>query len=144
VPKITPFLWFEHQAEEAARFYVSIFKNSRIVEASAMTVRFELEGQPFMALNGGPTYRLNEAFSIFVDCQDQAEVDVLWARLCEGGEPGRCGWCKDRYGLSWQIIPSILLELMGDPDPEKARRVTQAMLQMGKIDIAQLEKAHRG
>ena len=147
--KITPFLWFDTQAEEAMNFYVSIFKNSKAGEVSrgpdgkAFSVSFELEGQEFMALNAGPEYKFSEAISLFVNCQTQAEVDELWSKLTsDGGEEGRCGWLKDKYGLSWQIIPSALGELMGDPDPVKSQRVMQAMLKMNKIIIADLKKAH--
>lgn len=147
--KITPFLWFDTQAEEAMNFYASIFKNSKAGEVSrgpdgkAFSVNFQLEGQDFMALNAGPLYKFNEAISLFVNCQTQAEVDELWSRLTsDGGEESRCGWLKDKYGLSWQIIPSALGELMGDPDPIKSQRVMQAMLKMNKIIIADLKKAH--
>jgi predicted 3-demethylubiquinone-9 3-methyltransferase (glyoxalase superfamily) len=155
--KITPYLWFEDQAEEAANFYTSIFKDSEIREVhrygeggpgpagTAMIVNFVLEGQEFIALNGGPQYKFTEAISFYVSCQTQAEVDALWHKLtADGGEPGPCGWLKDKYGLSWQIIPTALPELMSDPDPEKAGRVMQAMLQMKKIEIAQLRQAYEG
>lgn len=148
--KITPYLWFDAQAEEAAAHYTSIFKNSRIVnvvpgpEGRAMLVNFELEGQAFVGLNGGPAFHFTEAISFYVDCADQAEVDELWARLSEGGEEGQCGWLKDRYGVSWQIVPKALAELMGDPDPEKASRVMHAMLGMTKIDIGGLREAYDG
>ena len=147
--KITPFLWFDTQAEEAMNLYVSVFKNSKAGEVSrgpdgkAFSVNFQLEGQDFMALNAGPEYKFSEAISLFVNCQTQAEVDELWSRLTsDGGEEGRCGWLKDKYGLSWQIIPSALGELMGDSDPVKSQRVMQAMLKMNKIIIADLKKAH--
>jgi predicted 3-demethylubiquinone-9 3-methyltransferase (glyoxalase superfamily) len=152
--KITPFLWFDHQAEEAANFYTSIFNNSRIGEiqrygeggpgpaGTAMIVTFELEGQEFIALNGGPQYKFTEAISFYVSCETQAEVDELWQKLTAGGEAGPCGWLKDKYGLSWQIIPTALTELLSDPDPEKAGRVMQAMLQMSKIEIDGLRKAY--
>jgi len=147
--KITPFLWFDTQAEEAMNFYVSVFKNSKVGNVSrgpdgrAFSVNFQLEGQDFMALNAGPQYKFNEAISMFVNCQTQAEVDELWSKLtADGGEESRCGWLKDKYGLSWQIIPSALGELMGDPDPVKAQRVVQAMLKMNKIDIAGLKQAY--
>ena len=155
--KITPFLWFDHQAEEAAQLYVSLFPQSKILSVarygeggpgpagSAMTVNFELAGQEFIALNGGPMYKFTEAVSLMVDCEDQQEVDRLWSRLlADGGEESMCGWLKDRFGLSWQIIPTVLSQLIGDPNPEKARRATQAMLQMKKIDIAALQRAHAG
>ena len=156
VQKISPFLWFDTQAEEAANFYTSIFKNSRITNVarygeagpgpagSVMTVSFELEGQAFTALNGGPEFNFTEAVSFFVNCADQAEVDELWQKLTEGGEEGPCGWLKDKYGLSWQIVPVALMEMMNDPDPEKAKRVTEAMLQMKKIDVPTLERAYEG
>ncbi|WP_155372613.1 VOC family protein [Catellatospora vulcania] len=148
--KITPYLWFDTQAEEAAAHYTSIFKNSRIVsvvpgpEDRAMLVNFELEGQPFVGLNGGPAFHFTEAISFFVDCADQAEVDEMWARLSDGGEEGQCGWLKDRYGVSWQIVPKVLGELMADPDPAKASRVMHAMLGMTKLDIQALHDAHQG
>ena len=152
--KITPFLWFDNNAEEAAELYVSIFKDSKILSVSrygdagpgpagsAMSVTFELEGQQFMALNGGPQYKFTEAISLFVHCTTQEEVDDLWARLSAGGEEGPCGWLKDRYGLSWQIVPSVLGEWLGDEDAEKAKRVMQAMLQMKKLDIQRLKQAY--
>lgn len=148
-PKITPFLWFDHQAEEAMNHYLSIFKNGRTLNVSrkdgkVFTVTFELEGQPFMALNAGPLFKFNEAVSFFVSCETQAEVDEFWEKLSAGGEPGRCGWLKDKYGLSWQVIPKALGQLMNDPDREKANAVLQAMLKMNKIVIADLEKAHAG
>ena len=151
--KITPCLWFDHQAEEAMHFYVSIFKNSRAGQVtrfgdagpgpkgSVMSVSFVLDGQDFIALNGGPLFKFTEAISLFVHCETQQEVDELWAKLTAGGEESRCGWLKDKYGLSWQIIPSILGKLLGDADRAKAGRVMQAMLQMDKIDIAKLKKA---
>src|SRR5271157_3035284 len=145
--KITPFLWFDNQAEEAMNFYVSIFKNSKTgaitrygegapaPKGTVMTASFELDGQHFMALNGGPLFKFTEAVSLFVNCETQAEVDELWEKLSSGGEKGRCGWLKDKYGLSWQIIPTALGELMQDKDAEKSKRVIQAMLQMNKLDI---------
>ena len=154
--KITPCLWFDTQAEEATQFYVSVFRDARMgavtrygeggprPEGSVLTVAFELEGQPFAALNGGPQFKFNEAISLVVDCADQAEVDRLWATLTEDGQPGPCGWLKDRYGLSWQIVPSILLPLLGDPDAAKAHRVMSAMRQMGKLDITALLEAAAG
>jgi predicted 3-demethylubiquinone-9 3-methyltransferase (glyoxalase superfamily) len=144
---ITPFLWFDGQAEEAMNFYLSIFPNSRSLgrmpgpDGRAMSVSFELDGQRFHALNGGPKFRFTPAISLFVSCETQAEVDELWERLSEGGSKDRCGWLTDRYGLSWQIIPTALGRLMADPDPTKAGRVMNAMLQMDKIDIAGLEHA---
>jgi predicted 3-demethylubiquinone-9 3-methyltransferase (glyoxalase superfamily) len=147
--KITPFLWFDDQAEEAMNFYVSIFKNSKVLgvnpgpNGKAMSVKFELDGQEFMALNAGPQFKFNEAISFFVDCKTQAEVDELWNKLTsDGGEESMCGWLKDKYGLSWQIIPSALGEMLGDKDPEKAARVMQAMLQMQKIDVKTLQEAY--
>ena len=154
MPKITPFLWFNDQAEEAMNFYTSIFKNSKIGSVSrygeggpgqpgsVMTATFELDGQEFMALNGGPLFAFTEAISFFVNCETQAEVDELWGKLTEGGEESQCGWLKDKYGLSWQIVPSVLGELLSDPDAEKAGRVMNAMLQMKKIDIAGLRAAY--
>jgi predicted 3-demethylubiquinone-9 3-methyltransferase (glyoxalase superfamily) len=148
--KITPFLWFDGQAEEAARHYCSIFSNSRIVETmpgpggKAMGVTFELEGQRFMSLNGGPQYHFTPAISLFVSCETQAEVDELWAKLADGGREVQCGWVTDKYGLSWQVIPTILGKLLGHPDREKAGRAMQAMLQMTKLDIAGLQAAADG
>lgn len=140
--KITTFLWFNNQAKEAATFYCSIFKNSRIVTDTPMVVVFELEGQQFMALNGGPRFPFTEAISLYVDCETQEEVDTLWNKLTSnGGAESMCGWCKDKYGLSWQIIPKALIRLMNDPDKEKSQRVMEAMLQMRKIDIQKLEAA---
>ena len=147
-------MWFDTQAEEAARFYVSIFKNSKIVKiarygeagpgpkGSVMTVVFKLEGQEFIALNGGPQFKFTEAISFSVNCETQKEVDQFWEKLSQGGEEGPCGWLKDRYGLSWQINPVILGEMLSDPDPKKSRRVMEAMLNMKKIDIAALKKAY--
>jgi predicted 3-demethylubiquinone-9 3-methyltransferase (glyoxalase superfamily) len=140
--KITPFLWFDNQAEEAAKFYCSVFKNSKIIGSNPMIVTFELEGQKFMALNGGPQFKFTEAISFFVDCETQEEVNYYWEKLCEGGKESQCGWLKDKYGMSWQIVPSILGKLMGDPDPVKSQRVLNAMLQMKKIDIAKLKEAY--
>jgi predicted 3-demethylubiquinone-9 3-methyltransferase (glyoxalase superfamily) len=154
MPKITPFLWFDNRAEEAMNFYVSIFKNSKILSVSrygeggpgekgtVMTGTFQLDGQEFFALNGGPEFTFTPAISFFVNCETQQEVDELWDKLSEGGEKGRCGWLKDKYGLSWQIIPSVLGELMQDKDAEKAKRVMMAMLQMDKIDIKILKQAY--
>jgi predicted 3-demethylubiquinone-9 3-methyltransferase (glyoxalase superfamily) len=147
--KITPFLWFDTQAEEAMKFYVSIFKNSKVLSVApgpngiASSVNFELEGQEFIGFNAGPEFKFNESISMFVNCQTQEEVDELWGKLTtDGGEESRCGWLKDKFGLSWQIIPSALGELMGDPDPVKSQRVMQAMLKMNKIIIADLKKAY--
>ncbi|RII19793.1 3-demethylubiquinone-9 3-methyltransferase [Streptomyces sp. YIM 130001] len=155
--KIRPCLWFDNEAEEAANFYVSLFDNSRITgieryreegmrePGSVMTVEFELDGQQYQGLNGGPEFKFNEAISFSVDCADQKEVDDLWEKLIEGGgEPGPCGWLKDKYGLSWQIVPRVLPELLADPDEEKAGRVMKAMLAMGKIDVEALRKAYDG
>lgn len=150
--KITPFLWFDDNAEEAVELYVSTFKNSKISSVSRnggptgpiMQVTFELEGQQFMALNGGPHFTFSPAISLFVSCETQAEVDELWNKLSEDGEPQECGWVRDKFGVSWQIIPTALGRLLGDPDPEKGQRVMQAMLSMTKLDIAGLERAHQG
>jgi predicted 3-demethylubiquinone-9 3-methyltransferase (glyoxalase superfamily) len=144
--KITPFFWFDGNAEEAMNFYVSIFNNSKILNLSrngdtVFSGTFQLEGQEFMALNGGPMFKFTEAISLFVSCKTQDEVDELWEKLSEGGEKSRCGWLKDKFGLSWQIIPTALGELLGHPDPATAQRVMQAMLQMSKIDIKKLEDA---
>jgi predicted 3-demethylubiquinone-9 3-methyltransferase (glyoxalase superfamily) len=151
--KLTPFLWFDDDAEEAATFYTSVFPNSRIVdiarygsagpgsEGTVMTVSFELEGQEFIALNGGPEFTFTEAVSFSVSCADQGEVDYYWSALSEGGEQGPCGWLKDRFGLSWQIVPTRLPELLGDPDRERSQRVMAAMLKMTKIEIDELERA---
>jgi predicted 3-demethylubiquinone-9 3-methyltransferase (glyoxalase superfamily) len=145
--KITPFLWFDNQAEEAARFYVSLFPDSGVTKVTpvpggtALVVEFRLAGIPFAALNGGPHFRLTEAFSLSIDCQSQAEVDHYWEALSAGGSKGRCGWLKDRYGLSWQVIPAVLPKLLGDPDPDKAGRVMTAMMGMTKLDVAALEAA---
>jgi predicted 3-demethylubiquinone-9 3-methyltransferase (glyoxalase superfamily) len=156
VSTITPFLWFDTQAEQAAEFYVSIFKNSKIGRVSrygaagpgpagsAMTVEFELDGQRLIALNGGPMYKFTEAVSFSVDCKTQQEVDEYWRKLSAGGEEGPCGWLKDKYGLSWQVNPSILGKMLTDKDRAKADRVMKAMLQMKKIDIAALERAYKG
>lgn len=140
----TPFLWFNGQAEEAARFYTSIFKNSRIDSVSPMSATFHLDGQKFMALNGGPQFTFTEAISFFVNCETQAEVDELWDKLSAGGTKQRCGWLKDQFGVSWQIIPSVLGDMLQDEDEGKSERVMQAMLQMSKIDIAGLKRAYHG
>jgi predicted 3-demethylubiquinone-9 3-methyltransferase (glyoxalase superfamily) len=154
--KITPFLWFDNQAEEAMNFYVSIFKNSKVGKVSrygdagpgpkgtVMSATFQLEGQEFMALNGGPLFHFTEAISFFVDCKTQEEVDELWEKLSAGGQPSRCGWLKDKFGLSWQIIPSALMEMLQDKDPQKSQRVMRAMLLMSKIEIAGLKRAYEG
>ena len=154
MPKITTFLTFDDQAEEAIEFYTSVFPNSRITSTrrygdagpgapgSFMTGTFELDGQEFMALNGGPSFSFCQGISLFVSCETQEEVDELWEKLTEGGQPGPCGWLTDRFGVSWQIVPRALGELLNDEDPEKANRVMEAMLQMSKIDVAALERAH--
>ena len=154
--KITPFLWFNDQAEEAMNFYTSIFRNSkpglirRYGEAgpgpkgSVMTASFQLEGQEFVALNGGPHYKFTPAISFYVDCKDQQEVDYYWEKFSEGGQAQQCGWITDKYGVSWQIVPRILDDLLQDPDPERSKRVMQAMLQMVKLDVAGLQKAYEG
>jgi predicted 3-demethylubiquinone-9 3-methyltransferase (glyoxalase superfamily) len=150
---ITPCLWFDTEGEEAARFYTSVFPSSRILhvarygsagprpEGTVMTVDFELDGQKFVALNGGPEFTFSEAISFQVSCGSQEEVDAYWSKLSEGGEEGPCGWLKDRFGLSWQIVPTRLVELLGDPDREKSQRVMAAMLNMKRIEIAELERA---
>ena len=158
--RITPFLWFDTQAEEAVNFYVSIFENSRIEsvarydeagaraagrpEGSVMTVAFELDGQEFVALNGGPVFKFTEAISFVVNCDTQEEVDSFWQKLSAGGQEVQCGWLKDRFGVSWQVVPTILVEMLQDKDPEKAQRVMGAMLQMKKIDIEALKRAYEG
>ncbi|MDQ3266887.1 MAG: VOC family protein [Myxococcota bacterium] len=148
--KITTFLMFNDQAEEAVKLYSSVFKDSKLGSISrgpdgkAMSVNFELEGQPFMAFNGGPHFKFSEGISLFVNCETQAEVDRLWDQLAAGGKHKQCGWLEDRFGVSWQIIPTALMRLMGDKDPAKAARVVQAMLKMEKIHIAGLERAYQG
>ena len=149
--RITTFLWFDDQAEEAAKFYVSLFKKSRITGVSgsngkgkALVVSFRLEGQDFMALNGGPHFKFTPAISLFVDCKTQKEVDRLWKKLGEGGKDSQCGWLQDKYGLSWQIVPTILRKLLGDSDSSKAGRAMEAMMGMGKLDIGALKRAHSG
>jgi predicted 3-demethylubiquinone-9 3-methyltransferase (glyoxalase superfamily) len=154
--KIVTFLWFDGNAEEAANHYTSIFKDSKILsvarygeagpgpKGSVMTVNFQLAGQEFVALNGGPQFKFTEAISLLVNCETQEEVDELWAKLGAGGEEGPCGWLKDKFGLSWQIVPTALFRMMQDPDPEKSKRVMEAMLQMKKLDVARLEQAYRG
>ena len=154
--KITTCLWFDTQGEEAAKFYTSVFPNSKIIDVSrygsagprpegtVMTVNFELDGAPFVALNGGPEFTFSEAVSFQVFCENQEEVDAFWGTLSEGGEQGPCGWLKDRYGLSWQVIPTALPKLLGDPDPEKSQRVMQAMLGMSKMEVDVLERAAAG
>jgi predicted 3-demethylubiquinone-9 3-methyltransferase (glyoxalase superfamily) len=142
VQKIIPFLWFDGKAEEAAKFYVSIFKDSQVLKATPMSVTFQLEGQPFYALNGGPQFKFTPAISLFVNCETQQEVDDLWSKLSAGGSDEQCGWLKDKYGLSWQIIPTTLGRMLGDKDPKKANSVMQAMLKMKKIDIKGLQQAY--
>jgi predicted 3-demethylubiquinone-9 3-methyltransferase (glyoxalase superfamily) len=158
--RITPFLWFDREAEEAANFYVSIFDNSRIKTVhrygkaghethgmqagSVMTVEFEIEGQPLVALNGGPHFKFTEAFSLQVSCDNQDEIDYFWSKLSEGGQESRCGWLKDKYGLSWQIVPAVLPQLLGDADRAKSERAMSALMQMKKFDIAALQRAHSG
>ena len=154
--KITPFLWFDGNAEEAANFYISIFKNSKMgkisrygeagpgPKGSAMSVTFQIEGQEFFALNGGPQFKFTPAISFFVDCKTQEEVDDLWEKLSAGGRTDRCGWLQDKFGVSWQIIPTVLGQLLGDKDPQRAKRAMQAMLQMTKIDINKLQEAASG
>lgn len=151
VDGVTPFLWFDSEAEPAAKFYTSLFRNSRITDVGrsgpkgpVMTVAFELSGQPFVALNGGPVYKLSPAFSVCVYCRGQREVDRLWKALVRGGEESRCGWLVDRFGLSWQIIPKRLPQLLSDPDPQRAQRALAAMMKMQKIDVAALEAAVAG
>lgn len=139
--KITPFLWFDNQAEQAAKFYTSIFKTSKIIRISPMCATFELNGQKFMALNGGPQFKFTEAVSFFVSCRTQKEIDYYWKKLSAGGQASRCGWIKDKFGLSWQIVPPILGELLNDDDEEKSQRVMQAMLGMAKLDIKKLKQA---
>lgn len=154
--KIVPFLWFDHQAEEAVQFYTGLFQDARITgiarygegaprpAGSVMTVAFELEGQEFVALNGGPMFQFSQAISFFVKCNTQDEIDRLWDALSEGGQVQQCGWLIDKYGITWQIVPPVLIELLKGPDAEQVKRVTQAMLPMKKIDIASLERAARG
>ena len=156
MPKITPFLWFDHEAEEAANFYVTVFPNSKIVTTSrygeagpgkagsVMVVSFELDGQVFSALNGGPHMQINGAVSFVIDCADQAEVDWYWDKLADGGQTSQCGWLTDRFGVTWQVVPEALLRLLGDADRQKANRVMQAMLKMTRIEIDKLEAAYAG
>ncbi len=156
MPKTTPCLWFDTQGEDAAKFYTSVFPNSRVTDVTrygeagprpagmALTVEFELDGQAYTALNGGPEFTFSEAISFQIDCKDQGEVDHYWTKLSEGGEEGPCGWLKDKFGLSWQVVPRALPELLGDPDQEKAQRVMAAMMGMKKIDVAGLQRAYDG
>jgi len=152
--KITPFLWFDNNAEEAVNLYVSIFPNSKVISTArygeagpgpkgqVMTMSFELAGQRFMALNGGPQFKFTEAISLMVNVESQAELDEIWNKLLQGGQPSQCGWLKDKFGLSWQVVPTVLGQMMADKDPEKAKRVMMAMLQMVKLDIPKLQEAH--
>ena len=154
--KITPFLWFDGKAEEAMNFYTSIFKNSKVgrvtrygesspgSKGAVMTATFQLDGQEFIALNGGPQFSFTPAISFFVNCENQEEVDDFWEKLSEGGKESQCGWLSDKYGITWQIVPSALGKMLSDKDPEKSKRVTQAMLQMKKLDVAKLEQAYEG
>lgn len=154
--KITPFLWFDKNAEEAVNHYLAIFKNSKInkvlrcgdagpgPKGSILTIAFQLEGQEFIALNGGPIFKFTEAISLSVDCKSQQEVDDLWEKLSDGGQKSQCGWLKDKFGLSWQVVPTALVEMLQDHDAEKAKRVMAAMMQMSKIDIAKLKQAYEG
>lgn len=142
--KVRPFLWFNDKAQEAATFYVSVFENSKIVSSGDNMAVFELNDEQIIAFNGGPHFTFTPAISLFVDCQTQEEVDEYWEKLSEGGEKGRCGWLTDKYGLSWQIVPSILGDLLDDEDPAKSERVMNAMLQMTKLDIAELKRAYAG
>lgn len=154
--QITPFLWFDNQAEEAANFYTSVFKNSKIgaitrygaggpgPEGQVLTISFQLNGQEFVALNGGPQFKFTEAVSFVVNCETQKEIDYYWEKLSEGGQESRCGWLKDKYGLWWQVVPNNISRLLADKDPEKSGRVMQAVMKMDKLDIAALEKAYEG
>jgi len=150
MPTITPFLWFDSQAEEAMNFYASIFKRSKVIsvnraQGKVMSVQFELEGQAFTALNGGPLFKFTEAVSFFVACETQQEIDELWAKLtADGGAPSRCGWLKDRFGLSWQIVPASLGRMLGDKDATRSKRVMDAMMQMNKLDLGRLQHAYDG
>jgi predicted 3-demethylubiquinone-9 3-methyltransferase (glyoxalase superfamily) len=149
MPTITPFLWFDTQAEEAMNFYASIFGRSKVIsvnraQGKVMSVKFELEGQAFMALNAGPLYKFTEAVSFFVGCETQQDIDELWGKLTEGGAPGRCGWLKDKFGLSWQIVPTALGRMLSDKDAAKSTRVMTAMLQMDKLDLTRLQQAYNG
>jgi predicted 3-demethylubiquinone-9 3-methyltransferase (glyoxalase superfamily) len=156
MPKIHPFLWFDKEAEEAMNFYVSVFPNSKVLsvqrygpagpgpEGSVMSADFELDGQRISVLNGGPLFNFSEAFSFVIDCKDQAEVDYYWDKLLEGGQPSQCGWLKDRYGFSWQVVPKALFETVGGPDAAGRNRAMEAMMKMSKLDVATLERAYRG
>jgi predicted 3-demethylubiquinone-9 3-methyltransferase (glyoxalase superfamily) len=140
--KIVPFLWFDGKAEEAAKFYTSIFKNAKVEHVSPMVSTFNLEGQEFMALNGGPNYKFTPAISFFVKCEGQEEVDHFWEQLSAGGRTDRCGWLQDKYGLSWQVVPTIFIKMMSDKDPAKSQRVMAALMQMTKIEISKLQEAY--
>jgi len=154
--KITPFLWFNNQAEEATKFYISVFRNSKMVsitrygdvgpgpKGTVMTTKFQIGGQEFAALNGGPQFTFSQAISFVVNCRTQEEVDEFWEKLSDGGEKQQCGWLKDKYGVSWQIVPVVMIEMLNDPDPEKSQRVMKAMLLMDKIDIKILKQAYKG
>jgi predicted 3-demethylubiquinone-9 3-methyltransferase (glyoxalase superfamily) len=154
--KITPFLWYDHQAEDAVKHYLSIFRNSKVLKVmrcseagpwpkgTILTITFQIEGQRFVAMNGGPSVKFNQAISLMVNCETQREVNSLWKKLGAGGAESQCGWLTDKFGLSWQITPVVLMEMLSDPDPVKARRVTEAMFTMQRIDIARLKKAYRG
>ena len=145
IKKLTPFLWFNNQAGDAAKFYCSVFKNSKIIDSNPMMAVFELEGQRFMAGNFGPEFKFNEAISIFVSCENQEEVDHFWNKLtADGGQEGKCGWLKDKFGLSWQIVPNAFSRMAGDRDPAKTQRLFKAMQQMNKMDIQKLELAFEG
>jgi len=154
--KITPFLWFDSQAEEAMNFYISVFNNAKVLrivrygdvgpgpKGTVMTANFLIEGQEFVALNGGPAFTFSQAISFVVNCTTQEEVDTFWEKLSEGGEKQQCGWLKDKFGVSWQIVPVVLTEMLSDPDPQKSQRVMKALLPMGKIDIKKLKQAYNG
>jgi predicted 3-demethylubiquinone-9 3-methyltransferase (glyoxalase superfamily) len=145
MPTITPFLWFDGQAQEAMTFYTSIFKDSKVISSNPMSVQFELQGQRFIGLNAGPHHKFTPAVSFFIEVETQAEIDNYWNKLlADGGRPDQCGWLQDKFGLSWQVIPKALPQLLSDPDPEKAKRALDAMLKMSKIDLAELQRAHAG
>jgi predicted 3-demethylubiquinone-9 3-methyltransferase (glyoxalase superfamily) len=145
MPTITPFLWFDGQAQEAMKFYTSIFKDSKVISSNPMSVQFELQGQRFIGLNAGPHHKFTPAVSFFIEVETQAEIDNYWNKLLAGGgRPDQCGWLQDKFGLSWQVIPKALPQLLSDPDPAKAKRALDAMLKMSKIDLAELQRAHAG
>jgi predicted 3-demethylubiquinone-9 3-methyltransferase (glyoxalase superfamily) len=145
MPTITPFLWFDGQAQEAMTFYTSIFKDSKVISSNPMSVQFELQGQRFIGLNAGPHHKFTPAVSFFIEVETQAEIDNYWNKLlADGGRPDQCGWLQDKFGLSWQVIPKALPQLLSDPDPAKAKRALDAMLKMSKIDLAELQRAHAG